>query len=490
MSKFEPKFNLFLGLFFLLFTSCEGFLDFSKLTITTFPSQHDEIIKKESSVWIEFSLSPIQATTENFFQIRLNNNAVLGTFTWEENRLSFSPVDPLIQGTRYILYFDGEIKTDKGLSFIRKIEIPFYAENKTAPVPTITSITPSSLASGSVDSIITISFSTTIDTDSFEEAFQLSPNTKYEIEWNVNEDSVEIKPDPQWNNFTHYTVQVDTKLRTKEGPHLPYSFKSSFLTVADTEIPKIQEIYVSGILNNTYLKISSDLNTIDKNDSIMIVFSKSIKESSFKSSFSISPNLLNQIIQTKENSFLMTPLDGFKAKTEYNLKISTGLTDTVGNALAEEYSISFTPNIPHLTITSITFQDSVGGNSVSPDLNITTPYTPVQFTNTYNSENECKKILTIVFSEAITDVFQKQLLSKISFSPYFPASGPLAPELTRFRWDSEGKIVTIDYLFSSLNPSNTIPFFFLLKIQGSTAGIINEAGSFLESDIEILWEEQ
>jgi uncharacterized lipoprotein YddW (UPF0748 family) len=212
--------------------------------------------------------------------------------------------------------------------------------------PVITSHSPLDQATAPANSYITITFSKTIATATFENALTISPAIDYTVTWASDNKTVTIKPSESLAFSTTYTVTLNPTLTDINGSALDgnsdgtagdeYSF--SFTTYdIDLTGPQAESSYPD--LTSGDLDIDAPISIIfDEIIEAATVNSNSITLINDGRSYSIEP-----VINNVNNRSVLTvrPYAQLKSDVENSLVVSSSVTDTLGNPMASSLDLNF-----------------------------------------------------------------------------------------------------------------------------------------------------
>ena len=128
------------------------------------------------SIWVSFSTGVDATKAEQAFSLSENGTPMTGSYSWQGNRLVFTPILPVSPGNDYEIAVVSTAETPDGNSLAKDFRFAFTTKTE-AGRPTVLSSQP---ADGSRVTIpllpIVVTFSEPIDRASFIAAFSVSPD--------------------------------------------------------------------------------------------------------------------------------------------------------------------------------------------------------------------------------------------------------------------------------------------------------------------------
>lgn len=298
----------------------------------------------DSRVTITFSSVPRRSSIIDSVQFSQDGAIVEGTFDNDGCTVCFIPFSPITEEHLYELSISTLAEDTEGRSLAEKYYKRFD-KRSSSTTPTIVSITPrqESYLDSAPQQII-MSFSKTIQTQSFIKAFSISPTVEYYCTWEDEDRTVCVHFMTPLKLNTRYTVTVSPDLCDTTNNALAASFTSTFFNLLDDTIPtfilsqktKSQEIP---------LQQNSLTSNISSGSTLRIAFSEAIDIDSLASHFVIKPPL--SITIEKDSITKSQALISFATKPEwgtlYSFRITKGIADNSENKTSEdaEYRLCF-----------------------------------------------------------------------------------------------------------------------------------------------------
>ncbi len=194
--------------------------------------------------------------------------------------------------------------------------------------PSMTSVAP---AGGSadikLDSVITITFSETMNTDSVEAAISVTPDPG-NLAYSWDGKTLTIDHDA-FGAGQEYTVEITTKAQDFAGNKIAKDSSFSFTGINEKIPPTI-----------TYVAPADGSTDIALDSVVTIVFSEAMDKTKTEGAITVSPDLANKMFTWKNDTVLISG-DDMAGSITYTITIGTGATDLAGNALEADSSFSF-----------------------------------------------------------------------------------------------------------------------------------------------------
>jgi hypothetical protein len=329
-----------------------GFISLRDLGVQTYPSRKDAVVGTVDPVWVEFSEPVDRAAAEGLFKVQNVEGSVRGDLQWSDNRLLFLPLSPWVPGTRYVLRFAGSIETVDAGRYGLNIIIPFYGGSRDAP-PRLLSFLPLPEAVVGVESALSFTFSAPMNTALFEEHFALSPDADTTLSWDGDQTVCTVLPDTCWQGLTRYTWTIPTKVESELCVPLAEEYRSHFRVIEDTSPPTLRSFRGAIWDDGGGGYVLFDPAFLDNEMALWFEFTKEMDWGSWPRAFSIEPATPALTTYVSSRVVLVDPQESWIPEGDYQVKISTDLSDTHANRLAAGITISFTPDVPEQRLTQI-----------------------------------------------------------------------------------------------------------------------------------------
>ena len=175
-----------------------------------------------------------------------------------------------------------------------------------------------------LDVAFQVQFTKPMNESSVEGALTITPSINVKFEWDATAQVLSLAPDPHWQPFTNYEVDISTAATDQEGLSLAQEMQTSFQSGAPT----------SGTITAT--ETSGDLTS--PASAFQITFTRPVKLSTVVLRFGISPHVPVTIVgddptDVASQVFTMTPNSALDSDATYVISMADGGTDAAGAAL-------------------------------------------------------------------------------------------------------------------------------------------------------------
>ena len=302
------------------------------------------------NISLDFSHDPDRASIEKNFSLTGDGNRVKGTFSWNDKKMTFSPLAPLETNTDYTITLSADAHDTKGLS----MDEPFNRYFSTRPdntrpfllssYPEMYSEITDARAEISLEFSIPVPLKTLYDNVSFSPSmtgiWRLENDGKLAI----------FTPAEPWIQKTRYEVRFSASLTDNNGMNIGNDFLCVFTTKIDLEIPYL--VNAMRITNkNELIDLSADRGYSsaaespvenqdwEKDDKLTLIFSKPVDSISVKNYTSVEngPNLIMETPAGYETEYIFRFESMPAYESRFTLKVKPGIKDAAGNETKEEY---------------------------------------------------------------------------------------------------------------------------------------------------------
>lgn len=312
--------------------------------VSTSPSSDSSTVDVNSAIQIVFN-EILDTNTVDSSKIQLSDrtNIITGTIITDEAKITFSPSSPLSYDTTYTLTITGDIKDQYGNTLLQTYSFSFStpAEPDLIP-PLVVSTDPATeLLDVDASKIMTITFSEDIDPASVDaNTFKINDGTTdCKGTYSITGNTVTFTPDPNYTTSKKQTVTLTQGIKDLAGNTLPADYQFSFYT-NDNLPPEV-------ISTNPAM----DAIQVVPNKVITATFNEELDYTTVGTTTVVLKEVdtgteVEGIALLNVDTINFTPKDDLKTNTKYELTLTTGLTDLVGNALAADYVTQFTTYDP------------------------------------------------------------------------------------------------------------------------------------------------
>ena len=238
-------------LLFFFISGC-GIISLEMVEYSTYPEKRNQTISREARIWIEFSIPPDREQAEASFTLLRKGVPVEGDYTWEKNRLFFTPVPPLKPGVRYLLAFAGDIVSAAGERHPVNTSVPFFVDCS-GPAPVLLQSSPPPGEVCGTRRRLQFLFSTPLDESSLLQGFHLTPERRLLFSLKADKMTVTVSPEVDWEPHTVYTWEFTEKVTALDGTPLGGAYTGTFVTQADTVPPSVRGVFFCSISGRSVL---------------------------------------------------------------------------------------------------------------------------------------------------------------------------------------------------------------------------------------------
>ncbi len=201
--------------------------------------------------------------------------------------------------------------------------------------PQIVSVSPQDgLTDVSLSSSIAIQFDIPMDRTSVQSAFSVSPNVSGTFSWSDNDKKLEFIPNSKLLKGTQYTVSVDTTAQTIFGVSLENQYLFSFKTRSKLN-------FISYYPGDNFTDVSTTVK-------IVLVFDAPISTNTlgnnifFKDANDNNISLAADQAAFAEGKIIFWSIYPLEYNSQYKIVLKSGIGDTDGLTLGQDYQINFT----------------------------------------------------------------------------------------------------------------------------------------------------
>jgi hypothetical protein len=465
-------------LLFFFISGC-GIISLEMVEYSTYPEKRNQTISREARIWIEFSIPPDREQAEASFTLLRKGVPVEGDYTWEKNRLFFTPVPPLKPGVRYLLAFAGDIVSAAGERHPVNTSVPFFVDGS-GPAPVLLQSSPPPGEVCGTRRRLQFLFSTPLDESSLLQGFHLTPERRLLFSLKADKMTVTVSPEVDWEPHTVYTWEFTEKVTALDGTPLGGAYTGTFVTQADTVPPSVRGVSSAAYLAGVFL----DQPGFGKDDLIRLKFSEKVDLQSLRDAFSISPPVAGRFERCSEKEIIFFPDAPFTMNMEYHLTIDTGLRDEGGNYLKEVYWFSFIPDIPEQHVESVRFIETEPIIELSGDRLCSQEFPVIGLAG---AEPDFSQTLEIIFARPYEEPYRSRITCSITCTAYFPER-VFDPELEVASWDGTGTRLLLKYRGFKKSPAETGAVLYRVSIPGGKTTTENQDGSYLTDETWIVFQ--
>ncbi len=338
---------LFLSLIFfsITLTSCSKEFETLKIISIT-PVNNSRGVLPGFYTEIEFNNEVNRADIEENFHLN-GSSDVNGSFQWiTGNKFRFTPSDPVTKTGRYVMEIPRSVRDNEGNTMDTDFISDFYIGTDFTPPVVLTSDPPFTTGADisiPVNRNITVNFSKSMNRESVEKAFSITPDVSGYFVWGEN------IPGLTDSRFTYtlladmtygklYSFTVSGSANDTAGNSLSSDYRVNFITGNDFTPPHVDGIYdytippgywAAGIVNDA----------VTKNVMIAVDFSEPMDRPSVENGFSITPSVQGNYRWDSDLRMVFTPAVPLDPETNYQIYIDKTARDINGLKLESVYSV-------------------------------------------------------------------------------------------------------------------------------------------------------
>lgn len=332
--------------------SCEKNFETLRI-ISSSPGNHSTGILPGFYAEIEFNSDVNKTDIEDNFIIT-GKSDVPGVFNWiSDRKFRFVPSNPVTATGRYIMEMPRSVRDTDGnvmeSDFISDFYIgtDFVIPEVTASIPPFTS---GAAVNIPVDQTITIDFSKSMNRESIESSFSISPDVPGYFAWS------ESIPGIAYSRVTYtllssmtygrlYTFTVSAGGTDITGNSLGSDYRVNFITGNDFIPPWAAGIYDAAIIPGYW--VQGTLNDgVTRDVHIAVDFSEAMDRISVEGAFSITPSVQGNFEWDSDAKIIFIPLSPLDPETNYQVYIDKSAMDVNGLKLNQVYAVEIRTGAP------------------------------------------------------------------------------------------------------------------------------------------------
>jgi len=319
--------------------------------------------------------------TASTFTLASSSGAVTGTVSYSGTTATFTPASALAYNTQYTAIITTGAESVAG-GFL-SANYTWSFTTAAAPAPTVTAETPAPGATNlSTATTVTATFSeamlaSTLNATTFTLADSSGNSVSGSLSYDASSDTATFAPSTGLNYATLYTATITTGATAANGATLASGFTWQFTTQAAPAPPTV-----------TSTTPANGASTVPINTQVAAAFSVPMNPSSINATtFTLQAQgggnvagTVNYNATTQTATF--TPSASLSSGTSYTAMLTTGITSSTGQALAANYSWTFT-TVQAPTVLSTT--PANGATAVAATTSVTAAFSMAMSPSTLNS---------------------------------------------------------------------------------------------------------
>lgn len=365
--------NLFPGLLLIFsLASCSLWDLNSPFVSASAPSPEATGVATNATVQLTFSKPMDLVTTEKSFSFTANNQAVSGKIKWlSPSNLSFTPDQGLDTGSQYQAALTTEAEDVNGNNLGWAFSLRFTTTGN-PEIPKLVSMTPADRSTGSTPTnIVRFQFNLPVDLQSFKDSFTFSPSPGHLVQYGKDESEILVYFKENLSYGNKYTVSIGTGLKGKNGKNLRETYNAYFYLGTDFTPPLLLNLSTS--LGKT-LSDGSTVTNVEKSETLLFSFSKSMSGQSVESAVTFSPYISGEWTWSSASESVFKPDSPLGIETTYRVVVADTFEDLYKNKATNKSTFWFTVNGPNSRAVSLT-NVSDATHSTAPQNSVITPPT-------------------------------------------------------------------------------------------------------------------
>jgi len=398
-----------------------------------------------------------------------------GDYVWEGNTLYYVPVPRWTAGIRYTLSFLGTIESIDGRDLRVERYISFYAVNKNSP-PLLEWHYPADGASISTgNTVFEFGFSRSMDRLSVESALTIEGTGNKTFEWSNEDRKIKVIVDKTLSPWISYRWNIRDSAKSTDGVPLPKTYSGYFTTNLDQTLPCVVRVFPVLNSGGSWFPTGTNIETgLSSKEGVAVEFNKPMGENVLRS-IRFDPSLSGRTEYLSEKSIVFIFTKDPEPETAYTLIVSADTKDSEGLKIGSDYRINFIPDIPFLSILSISTDSDSVIEKVTQNARLPVSITPATG----------ELFFFIRFSLPFSMEEKQNTAQKIMLTSFFPRT--LLPVALQYvSWIGDDRLAM---RWEGLTPGDTeTPHYYKLTIPGGKGGISNGMGMYMKEDMVLFME--
>ncbi len=341
--------------------SCNLFEPAPDPPVVTHPSKHNQVIRAGEPISVRFRFSVDRTAAAELVRVSTVTGTVSGSSSWNGRTLEFVPHLPLQPRTPYRLEVEGTIPDGNGRPHRVSAHVRFFYESAAGSGLYLELVDPQPGTTIATGSRIQLGFSHAVDEESFRAAFDLTPSTPYDIEWNPQGTVAVIRPEEPWEHFRTYRFTISDRVATTDGQRAVRAWELAYHVAEDDSSPEVVDI--TPALRSWEQRFPSTLPasgsaagewfTVAFDDAIRVEFSKPMDRTRTETAVRLTPARAVRREWVDDNVLVLIPQPDWEPSVEYMLRVEPSAADTLGNRLAGGRTVVFERAAQELTVLEV-----------------------------------------------------------------------------------------------------------------------------------------
>ncbi len=296
-----------------------------------------------SGIMVKFSNSVDMLSIAKSVALEEDESRIALTFGFMDDVVFIYPKNGIRSNYDYMLIISNEAE-DVNACSLGKNFVYSFSTRPEKDRPSVVSMTPvnESRVLNDIDEI-EIGFSESINRETFEKSFSITPSFDYSIMYKDSDTKVVVKAKSEIPSNKEYVIKINSTLEDLYRNTLPEDFTAVIYYKQDSSVPDFSVSLKSEDWQEN-LDSGSRTEGIPLDADIFINFDRCMKMSDATSYISITPSLSYTVEKDElEGLYLKLDLQDVTWGKTYSLRIEKGLSDLNGNCTEEEstYTLVF-----------------------------------------------------------------------------------------------------------------------------------------------------
>lgn len=459
-----------------IFNASCAFIDLRQIGLSIEPAFSGSILPyADSPVILRFDTEMIKKDAEGIMQISSDLGAANGDMTWNGNALHFTPVSGWTAGVRYTLSLTGTVRSVDKRDLRLERYVSFYAVNNNPP-PLLESFSPFNGESAGINNIVyEFNFSRSMEKLSVEAALSIDGIGSKTFEWSNEDRKLIVIPDKPLSPWAVYRWSIKDSAKSADGVPLLKTYSGYFKTDLDGTLPHVVKVFPVLNANGVWYPTGADIETgLGTGHGIAVEFNKEMGESALRS-VRFEPSLSGRMEFLSDSSVVYI----FSKQPEpamYTMTVLGDTKDASGLKIGSDYIINFTPDIPPLSVITVT----AGGIAHNINLLKSSPASGGIMLPVSVDSATGRLDISIHFSLMFNFEEKKNTPQRITLNPFFPRTLPPAA-LQYISWFSDDRLFMRWEGLSCGDEES--PNYYVLTIPGGRGGIKSDQNIYMEEDL-------
>lgn len=293
---------------------------------------------------------PIDETTfeDGFSLISESGVSLKGKFEWlDEKRVKWEPTGEVVVGEMYKISIIG-VKDKNGNPITTPFRSYFFYQTEIVTPRIVETFPTNNTVQGvSVHSFLKVVFSSSMDTNSVQKAFSLTPFIRGVFEWEDNNTVMKYLPLESFQGGVNYVAKIGKEARSLTGKKMPGDYEWCFVPGDSLEPLVFAGAFVD---ENRLEEITNNCHGIEKTmKGIYLLFNKKVNILSLKNALEFEPSL-NFAVEPRTNDTNLYYVywdTSLLSETNYVFRVKKSVVSEDGYTLSNETEMMFFTDGPH-----------------------------------------------------------------------------------------------------------------------------------------------